>query len=59
MLIVINHYYTKSYEEFMARCDLWKSGGVNPEGGRKNCKKLFKKRDIKQQLIDDDSMMNI
>ena len=57
--IVINHYYTKSYEEFMARCDLWKSGGVNPEGGRKNCKKLFKKRDIKQQLIDDDRMMNI
>ena len=37
----INHYYTKSYEEFMKRCKLWRNGGVNTVGYRKNCKNTF------------------
>jgi Glycosyltransferase family 92 len=43
--LVINHYYTKSYEEYLQRCQMWKSGGVNNIGHRKNCEKTFKKSD--------------
>lgn len=39
--IVLNHYYTKSYEEYMTRCNMWKDGGVNNINYRKNCEKLF------------------
>lgn len=46
--LVINHYYTKSYDEFLNRCKLWKNGGVNPFGYRKNCKKRFRKEDINE-----------
>jgi hypothetical protein len=45
--IVINHYYTKSYNEYIKRCKLWEKGGVNTIGYRKNCEELFHKRDIK------------
>jgi Glycosyltransferase family 92 len=39
--LVINHYYTKSYEEYLKRCELWKDGGVNTIGYRRDCQKLF------------------
>ena len=39
--IVINHYYFKSYEEYMQRCKTWKNGGVNPIGYRKQCTARF------------------
>jgi hypothetical protein len=42
--LVINHYYTKSYYEYLKRCELWKNGGVNTIGYRKNCEKLFDKK---------------
>lgn len=42
--LVIHHYYTKSYEEYMDRCKLWKNGGINTIGYRKNCKEEFEKR---------------
>lgn len=43
--LVINHYYTKSYEECINRCKLWKNGGINPYQFRQNCDKKFKKID--------------
>ena len=43
--IVINHYYTKSYNEYLNRCKLWENGGVNPVGYRKDCEKNFKDAD--------------
>lgn len=43
--LVINHYYTKSYSEYLKRCELWKQGGVNTVGYRKDCEKLFRERD--------------
>lgn len=39
--LIINHYYTKSYEEYMERCKLWENGGVNNINYRKNCSNLF------------------
>lgn len=42
--LVINHYYTKSYDEYLNRCKLWEHGGVNNYGYRKNCEKLFEER---------------
>lgn len=44
--LVINHYYTKSFEEYLNRCKMWKNGGINPVGYRKNCEIEFKKRDV-------------
>jgi len=44
--LVINHYYTKSYDEYLARCKMWSSGGINPVGHRKDCENLFKIRDV-------------
>jgi hypothetical protein len=44
--LVINHYYTKSYEEYLDRCKLWVNGGINTIGYRKDCEKTFKERDI-------------
>lgn len=41
----INHYYSKSYEEFMKRCKMWEKGGVNNIRYRKNCDELFKQRE--------------
>ena len=46
--IVINHYFTKSYKEYLKRCNLWKNGGVNPIGYRKNCEESFKIKDINE-----------
>ena len=43
--LIINHYYTKSYEEYIKRCELWKEGGINPIGHRTDCKNKFKLRD--------------
>lgn len=43
--LVINHYYTKSYDEYLKRCEMWKNGGINAIGYRKNCKQLFFKTD--------------
>lgn len=51
--LVINHYYTKSFEEYLNRCKLWKNGGINPVGYRKNCEIEFKKRDV-NDVIDFD-----
>jgi hypothetical protein len=42
--LVINHYYTKSYSEYLKRCELWKDGGINTFGYRKNCEKLFSEK---------------
>lgn len=44
--LVINHYYIKSYEEYMKRCELWKDGGINPIGYRTDCENNFYLRDI-------------
>lgn len=46
--IVINHYYTKSYNEYLNRCDLWKNGGINPIGFRTDCENKFKSRDVNE-----------
>jgi len=43
--LVINHYFTKSYEEHMERCKLWKNGGINPYGYRTDCDEKFKSKD--------------
>ena len=43
--MVINHYYTKSYKEYLARCSLWGDGGINPFGYRSDCEKSFKDND--------------
>jgi hypothetical protein len=42
--LVINHYYTKSYQEYLSRCELWKQGGINPIGYRTDCISKFKSR---------------
>jgi hypothetical protein len=41
----IYHYYSKSYDEYMKRCQLWKNGGVNIFGFRKDCEKTFFEKD--------------
>lgn len=46
--LVINHYYTKSYEEYLARCEMWKKGGINPIGHRQDCENKFKSRDVNE-----------
>ena len=46
--LVINHYYTKSYQEYLTRCKLWKYGGINPIGHRTDCENKFKSRDINE-----------
>jgi hypothetical protein len=46
--LVMNHYYTKSYQEYIDRCKLWENGGINPVGYRKNCEKIFKERDTNE-----------
>ena len=46
--LVINHYYTKSYEEYLARCILWENGGINPINYRTDCINKFKARDINE-----------
>lgn len=43
--LAINHYYTKSKEEYLKRCEMWKDGGVNNVGFRQNCDKIFNERD--------------
>ncbi|ARF09632.1 phosphorylcholine metabolism protein LicD and glycosyltransferase family 92 domain containing protein [Indivirus ILV1] len=43
--LVINHYYTKSYDEYLKRCEMWKNGGVNNVGYRKDCKNKFMEED--------------
>ena len=45
--LVINHYYTKSQEEYMKRCKLWVNGGINNHGYRENCEENFKEKDVK------------
>ncbi len=35
--LVINHYYTKSYEEYKKRCKMWQDKPVNFPGRRKVC----------------------
>lgn len=42
---VLNHYYTKSYEEYMDRCKMWEGGGVNNIRYRKDCEKLFHEKE--------------
>lgn len=44
--LVINHYYTKSQEEYINRCKLWVNGGINAIGYRKNCDENFKEKDV-------------
>ena len=44
--LVINHYYTKSYEEYISRCKMWENGGINPINYRIDCEKKFKSRDV-------------
>lgn len=46
--LVINHYFTKSYEEYLQRCKMWKNGGVNPIGYRKKCRDNFILYDINE-----------
>lgn len=46
--LVINHYYTKSYQEYLTRCQLWKDGGINPIGHRTDCENKFKSRDTNE-----------
>ncbi len=48
--LVINHYYTKSYEEYLNRCKLWKDGGINNFGYRKDCEKKFDKDNVNQVI---------
>lgn len=45
--LVINHYYTKSYDEYLERCKLWHNGGINTIGYRKDCKNLFTQKEKK------------
>ncbi len=44
--LVINHYYAKSREEYLKRCEMWKSGGVNYFGARKDCANKFNSLNI-------------
>lgn len=44
--LVINHYYTKSQEEYVNRCKLWVNGGINAVGYRKDCDENFKEKDV-------------
>lgn len=46
--LVINHYYTKSYQEYLTRCEMWKKGGINPIGHRQDCENKFKSRDVNE-----------
>ena len=43
--LIINHYFTKSYDEYLKRCSMWKDGGVNNIHFRNNCEENFKKYD--------------
>ena len=43
--LIINHYYTKSYDEYLKRCKLWENGGINNTIYRKNCSEVFSKND--------------
>lgn len=54
--LVINHYYTKSFEEYIKRCNLWINGGVNTIGFRKNCETEFNEKNYNQ--IEDNIINN-
>jgi len=45
--LMICHYRTKSYDEYLERCTLWKNGGINPYLYRTDCKNTFHKYDHK------------
>ena len=48
--LVINHYFTKSYEEYLSRCKMWEKGGINPINHRVNCKEKFSLNDVNEVL---------
>lgn len=49
--LIINHYYMKSREEYMKRCNLWKDGGVNNINYRQNCDESFYEKDKTRNQI--------
>jgi len=55
--LVINHYFTKSYDEYINRCKLWENGGINPFGFRKECDATFKTKDTNINEVYDDTII--
>ena len=55
--LIINHYFTKSQDEYIRRCELWKDGGINPIGYRNDCNSSFKKKDENINEIYDDTII--
>jgi len=55
--LVINHYFTKSYDEYINRCKLWENGGINPIGYRNECDTSFKSKDANINDIYDDTII--
>ena len=55
----MNHYFTKSYKEYVDRCLFWKDKPINFLGKRKNChdKKLFNDNNVNQ--VEDLTAYNI
>jgi hypothetical protein len=53
--LVINHYYIKSYDEYIDRCKMWENGGINPIGYRQDCVNQFKIKDsdVINEIYDD------
>lgn len=52
--LMIKHYFTKSFEEYIDRCNMWKNGGVNAGGFRKDCdiKKYNLNEETKNEIDD-------
>jgi hypothetical protein len=48
--LIINHYYTKSYDEYMKRCHMWKDGGVNNINYRQNCEEMYTQKNKNEIL---------
>ena len=49
--LVMNHYYTKSHEEYINKCKLWSISPVNLLGRRTdNCSdmRIFKEKDVNE-----------
>ena len=49
----INHYFTKSYDEYMKRCEMWKNAGVHNRGYRRKCKETFVEKNKRMSVLHD------
>lgn len=57
--LVINHYYTKSREEYVNRCNMWKDNKINFIDSRKNCNNIDIYNKINKNEVKDKNILEL